>query len=82
MSISRGKYIVLGEVSIVCSALRRDLQKANRWDSHDQQVCKLYVMFICALDDFQNLKHNLRINIKSTSDLCVTLFYTLSSIPR
>ena len=37
MSISRGKYIVLGEVSIVCSALRRDLQKANRWDSHDQQ---------------------------------------------
>ena len=38
MSISRGKYIVLGEVNIVCTALRRDLQKANRWDSHDQQV--------------------------------------------
>ena len=30
MSISRGKYIVLGEVNVVCSALRRDLQKANR----------------------------------------------------
>ena len=29
MSISRGKYIVLGEVSIVCSALRRDLQKVG-----------------------------------------------------
>lgn len=27
MSISRGKYIVLGEVNIVCTALRRDLQK-------------------------------------------------------
>jgi hypothetical protein len=38
MSISRGKFIVLGEVNIVCTALRRDLQKANRWDSHDQQV--------------------------------------------
>ncbi|CAG5085057.1 Oidioi.mRNA.OKI2018_I69.PAR.g10801.t2.cds [Oikopleura dioica] len=38
MSISRGKYIVLGEANIVCTALRRDLQKANRWDSHDPQV--------------------------------------------
>ena len=29
MSISRGKYIVLGEANIVCTALRRDLQKVS-----------------------------------------------------
>jgi len=41
MSISRGKYIVLGEANIVCTALRRDLQKVP----HCSRVIDIYSSF-------------------------------------